>query len=161
MKVLEDSVRLKKEVGTADFKLFVDSVNYEQKNLSLSKYNNLMDSLGLSIGIIQKYEEIDQERKSLSNDLQLSRIELVRLENNLKAHDFTISKKKTIAYFINITGILMIAFGFFCWFHYLQKYIDAEVQYKGQKILELLKESREKKKEDDKLVSEEGNKPES
>lgn len=55
----------------------------------------------------------------------------------------------------------MIAFGFFCWFHYLQKYIDAEVQYKGQKILELLKESREKKKEDDKLVSEEGNKPES
>ncbi|WP_318310074.1 hypothetical protein [Flagellimonas crocea] len=151
---LTEIIESQKQLAKADFKFFQDSVvdakNHSDYDFYLGELksavetgneeniNELRDLIGKKI----------EEHKNLFVDVESSRLNLVEHNNNLKAIKYKSKMLRFLAILIIITGLILMFYGFHNWQFKYQKFIDAEMKWKGEIFVELLREKELKPKDE-------------
>ncbi len=151
-KDLTEIIESQKQWAKADFKFFQDSVVDAKNHRDYDFYATELES-AIETGNEKSINELHdligkkiEEHKNLFVDVESSRLSLVEHNNNLKAIRYKSKMFRFLAIVIIITGLILMFYGFRNWQFKYQRYIDAEMKYKGMKYIEKLKEREQKDK---------------
>jgi hypothetical protein len=145
-KNLTEIIESQQQWAKADFKFFQDSVVDAKNHRDYDFYATELES-AIETGNEKSINELHdligkkiEEHKNLFVDVESSRLSFVEHNNNLKAIRYKSKMFRFLAIVIIITGLILMFYGFRNWQFKYQRYIDAEMKYKGLKYIEKLKE---------------------
>lgn len=144
------------EINKDFFNYLVDANNTEKEyNLAKTGYDSI-EKIIIKLKESEKFDSIELEKalqdyyrdRILKYSRQWSK-EAIEGAKLLKRLEYNEKKQKVYgieAKILALIGLILMAFGFFFWYFKYQKYIDAEIKWKGEIFSKLLNDEAEKKR---------------
>lgn len=153
-KGLDELIDNKKRMASADFRFFQDSVKHAYKRKSydsiLKQLDEDLESRNNSLDFYKEQlnhmNDIFEEVEKLSEEVNVSHLNLVNNKNEVEAYNIVYNKNALITNLLVFVGVFLVVYGFIFWYYKHQRYIDAERKWKGETFVELLKDKEAKKK---------------
>ena len=125
----------------SDFKLNMYSIrmDFHAKRMKLNPENHIDSNYFFQENA--KLEKEFEEHRKASNEYVKSINENYKNDTELAYYEYKQNLYRLISITFAIIGVLLIAWGFKRWYYKHQVYIDAEIKWKGETFVQLLKDA--------------------